>query len=93
MAGEVCFDARPHPGVDSLAPTHSALRAFGSAEFLSPFPKRLKNSPTGEGETVPAFFRESSGWIGRTGGRMIRKCAKVKSSPGGEDRGEGERCH
>ena len=70
--GVIWSNARPHPGVDSLAPARSALRAFGSAEFLSPFPKRLKNSPPGEGETVLAFFRESSGWIGRLGGRMIR---------------------
>jgi hypothetical protein len=29
--------------MDSLAPARSALRAFGYAEFLSPFPKRLKS--------------------------------------------------
>ena len=34
------FYARPHPDVDSLAPAHSALRAFGLAEFLSPIPKK-----------------------------------------------------
>ena len=33
----------PHPGVDSLAPARSALRAFGSAEFLSLLPKQLKS--------------------------------------------------
>jgi len=31
-------------GLDSLAPARSALRAFGSAEFLSPLPKRLKSA-------------------------------------------------
>ena len=50
---ESCFEMRegceqlvgrsPHPGVDSLAPARSALRAFGSAEFLSLLPKQLKS--------------------------------------------------
>jgi hypothetical protein len=31
-----------HPGVDSLVPARSALRAFGFAEFLSRLPKPLK---------------------------------------------------
>ena len=85
-------NARPHPGVDSLAPARSALRAFGSAEFLSPFLKRLKTSPRRRRNRC-RLFRKSSRWKGRTDGQMIIKCAKLKSSPGGEDRGEGERYH
>lgn len=32
-------------GMDLLAPARSALRTFGFAKFLSPFPKRLKSVP------------------------------------------------
>jgi hypothetical protein len=53
------LNARPHPGVDSLAPARSALRAFGFAEFLSPIPNRFK-SPPGEGELFAASFCVSS---------------------------------
>ena len=43
--------------MDSLAPARSALRAFGSAEFLSPFPKRLKNSPGEKKQPLPRISR------------------------------------
>ena len=42
------------------SPIARPLRAFGSAEFLSPFPKRLK-SPVGDGGEGEILHT----WIGR----------------------------
>ncbi len=63
--GEKWLDARPHPGVDSLAPARSALRAFGFAEFLSPIPNRFK-SPPRRRRIIRRVFGMSCDWIGRT---------------------------
>jgi len=63
--GENGLNARPHPGVDSLAPACSALRAFGFAEFLSPIPDRLK-SPPGRRRIIRRVFGISCDGIGRT---------------------------
>jgi hypothetical protein len=82
MLREICFrdlleewmhmvGRSPHPGVDSLAPARSALRAFGSAEFLSLLPKQLK-SPPGEGECVPAFWQWQT--LGSPGMADKRRC-------------------
>jgi hypothetical protein len=44
-------------GMDSFAPAHSALRAFGFAKFLSPFPERLKSVPK------PRVARNELPWV------------------------------
>ena len=36
---------------------------------------------------------EPTRWMGRTGWRMVKSCTQEKSSPGGEETGEGERHH
>ncbi len=47
VEGLLVFEPVPEDArqVDSLAPARSALRAFGSAEFLSRLPKPLKYAP------------------------------------------------
>jgi hypothetical protein len=45
MRWKSLFYVRSQPGVNSLTPARSALRAFGFAEFLSPIPNRLKSPP------------------------------------------------
>lgn len=81
--------ARPHPDMDSLAPARSALRAFGFAEFPSRLRMPLK-SPPGEGESLAGFLKFRAAEL-VAGASNARETGNGKSSPWGEDTGEGGR--
>jgi hypothetical protein len=84
------LNAHPHPGVDSLAPARSALRAFGFAEFLSPIPNRLKSLPKEKENRSPRFGNVVRRRLADVR-RAIRERATAVPSPWGEGQGEGGR--